>query len=39
LGRAGAARVARKYTWAKVADETEQVYGRIVTPVTTGRAG
>jgi D-inositol-3-phosphate glycosyltransferase len=37
LGAAGAARVAEKYTWAIVAAETEQVYGRIVVPLETGR--
>jgi glycosyltransferase involved in cell wall biosynthesis len=37
LGRAGAERVARNYTWAKVAADTEQVYQRIAAPVTIGR--
>jgi len=36
LGAAGAARVARKYTWAKVAADTEQVYSRIMVPLATG---
>ncbi|WP_328523106.1 glycosyltransferase [Kribbella sp. NBC_00359] len=35
LGRAGLERVERKYTWAKVAADTEDVYERIKTPVTT----
>jgi hypothetical protein len=29
--------VARNYTWAKVAADTEQVYQRIAAPVTIGR--
>jgi len=37
LGCAGLARVAEKYTWAKVAADTEDVYDRIKLPVTTGR--
>jgi glycosyltransferase involved in cell wall biosynthesis len=38
LGVAGALRVEAKYTWARVAEDTEQVYGRIMAPVATGRA-
>jgi D-inositol-3-phosphate glycosyltransferase len=38
LGRAGRARVAEKYTWPKVAEATEDIYRRIVAPVTTGRS-
>jgi D-inositol-3-phosphate glycosyltransferase len=39
LGRAGLAQVAAKYTWPRVAAATEDVYRRIVTPVTSGRLG
>jgi D-inositol-3-phosphate glycosyltransferase len=38
LGQAGRARVAENYTWPKVAEATEDVYRRIVAPVTTGRS-
>jgi D-inositol-3-phosphate glycosyltransferase len=37
LGRAGAARVAQRYTWTTVAAETEDVYSRIMAPLPTGR--
>ncbi|GAA1587794.1 glycosyltransferase family 1 protein [Kribbella sancticallisti] len=37
LGEAGAARVAEKYTWPKVAAATEEVYRRITAPVAAGR--
>ncbi len=39
LGRAGLAQVVAKYTWPKVAAATEDVYRRIVAPVTSGRLG
>jgi D-inositol-3-phosphate glycosyltransferase len=38
LGQAGRTRVAENYTWPKVAEATEDVYRRIVAPVTTGRS-
>jgi len=37
LGEAGAARVADKYTWAKVAAATEETYRRITASVAVGR--
>ncbi|GAB2678667.1 glycosyltransferase [Kribbella swartbergensis] len=37
MGRAGIARVTAKYTWPKVAADTEQVYQRIMAPLATGR--
>jgi glycosyltransferase involved in cell wall biosynthesis len=39
MGRAGMARVAEKYTWPKVAADTERVYHRIMAPLATGRPG
>ena len=39
LGRAGAQRIAEKYTWAEVAADTEQVYLRLVSPVATTATG
>jgi glycosyltransferase involved in cell wall biosynthesis len=37
LGSAGARRVAERYTWAKVAEDTERVYERLTAPLTAGR--
>ncbi|WP_112238699.1 glycosyltransferase [Kribbella monticola] len=37
LGRAGAARVRRHYTWPRVAAATEEIYRRIGASVITGR--
>ncbi|WP_433158470.1 glycosyltransferase [Kribbella sp. CA-247076] len=39
LGAAGHARVLAEYTWPTVAEATEGVYRRIVSPVTSGRVG
>jgi glycosyltransferase involved in cell wall biosynthesis len=36
LGRAGAERVAQRYTWARVAADTEDVYRRIKASQMTG---
>lgn len=37
LGKAGAARVAENYTWARIAAGTEEVYQQIKAPVPAGR--
>jgi glycosyltransferase involved in cell wall biosynthesis len=37
LGEAGAARVAQRYSWPKVAAATEEIYRRISTSVAVGR--
>jgi glycosyltransferase involved in cell wall biosynthesis len=37
LGKAAADRVAERYTWAKVAEETERVYERLTAPVAVVR--
>ncbi|ADB29795.1 glycosyl transferase group 1 [Kribbella flavida DSM 17836] len=37
LGAAGAARVAERYTWARVAEETETVYARMTSALSAGR--
>jgi glycosyltransferase involved in cell wall biosynthesis len=37
LGRAGAARVRRNYTWPRVAAATEEIYRRIGASVISGR--
>jgi glycosyltransferase involved in cell wall biosynthesis len=37
LGKAGADRVAERYTWARVAEDTERVYERLTAPVAAVR--
>jgi D-inositol-3-phosphate glycosyltransferase len=37
LGAAGAARVAERYTWARVAEDTEKVYARLTATLASGR--